>query len=33
VVAVALADQLGSAFAVAAPDALARVAEEAHPRE
>ncbi|MDQ1458370.1 MAG: hypothetical protein QOH28_3990 [Actinomycetota bacterium] len=33
VVAVALADQLGSAFAVAAPDALARVAEEAPPRE
>ena len=33
VVAVALADQLGSAFAVAAPDAVARVAEEAPPRE
>ncbi len=33
VVAVALADQLGSAFAVASTDDLARVAEEVPPRE
>ena len=33
VVAVALADQLGSAFAVASADDLARVAEEVPPRE
>jgi hypothetical protein len=33
VVAVALADQLGSAFAVASTDELARVAEEVPPRE